>query len=132
MHNSDDQFEAYLRKFRPVVPDPLPTVEYSRESRRSWKLAVSILAVASMVLVGVFLLKVRTPQTMVPVISQVVSGEAGPPSGPLTQQKANEWLARASSFTTAVDDLAFRNQTNSIQPGKQSAVAVLSKRWTQL
>lgn len=132
MHNPDDEFEAYLKRFQPMIPDPLPALEHTREVRRLPRLAASIAAVAVIAIVGVLALRVQRPRVVVPVATNLESSDMRPPMGPLTQQKTNEWLARAPSFKTAVDQLGFRPETNPIQQGKQSAVAVLSEERIKL
>lgn len=132
MHNPDDQFEAYLKRFQPLIPEPLPALEHTRVVRRLLRLAGSIAAVAVMTIVGVLVWRVQRPQVVVPVVTNLESSDMRPPTGPLTLQNTNEWLARAPSFKTAVDHLGFRPETSSIQQGKQSAVAVLSEERIKL
>lgn len=132
MHNPDDQFEAYLKRFKPVMPDPLPGLERTREVHRLPRLAASIAAVALIAIVGVLALRVQRPRVVVPVATNLESSDMRPPTGPLTQQNTNEWLARAPSFKTAVDHLGFRPESNPIEQGKQSAVAVLSEERIKL
>lgn len=127
MHNPDDKFEAYLKRFQPLIPDPLPSLEHTREVRRWPRLAGAIAAVAVMTIVGVFAWRVQRSQVVVPVVTKLESSDMRPPMGPLIQQNANEWLARAPSFKTAVDHLGFYPKTGSIQQGKQSAVAVMNR-----
>jgi hypothetical protein len=132
VHHPDDQIEAYLKKFQPVIPDPLPGLEHTRELRRLPRLPAWIAALAVLTIVGVLALRVRDPKTDVPRVSRALPSEAGVPLGPLTQQKANEWLVRTPSLNAAVDDLAFRYQNSALQPGEQSAVAVLSEERIKL
>ena len=132
MHNPDDQFEAYLKRFQPVIPDPLPALEHTREVRRLPRLAAWIAAAAVMAIVGVLALRVHSPQVVVPAVTNLESSDMRPPTGPLTQQNTNEWLARAPSFKTAVDALGFRPETNPIQQGRKSAIAVLGEERIKL
>jgi hypothetical protein len=132
VHNPDDQFEAYLKRFQPLIPDPLPALEHTRVVRRLPWLAGSIAAVALMTIGGVLVWRVESPQVVVPVVTKLESSDMRPPIGPLTQQNTNEWLVRAPSFKTAIDHLGFRPETSSIQQGKQSAVAVLSEERIKL
>lgn len=85
-----------------------------------------------MTIVGVLAWRVHRLQVVVPVVTNLGSTDMRPPMGPLIQQHANEWLARAPSFKTAVDHLGFHPKTGSIQQGKQSAVAVLSEERIKL
>ena len=124
MHNPDDQFEAHLKRFQPLIPDPLPVLEHTRAVRR---LAVWIAVVAVMAAVGVLVLRIHKPEVVSPVVTVSDSSNVRPSVRPLTQRNANEWLARSPSFKTAVDRLEVRSESNLIQPGKQSAVAALSE-----
>ena len=132
MHNPDDQFEAYLKRFQPLLPDPLPAPEHTRVVRRLPRLAGWIAGVAVMTIVGVLALRVYRPQVVIPAVTNLESSDMRPPMGPLTQQNTNEWLVRAPSFKTAVDHLGFRPETSSIQQDKQSAVAALSEERIKL
>ena len=132
MHNPDDQFETYLKRFQPVIPDPLPALENTRRVRRLPRLAASIAVIAIITIAGVIALRVQTARVVVPVVTNFESSDLHPPTGPLTQQNANQWLARAPSFKAAVDNLGLRSQTSPIEPGKQSAVAVLSEERIKL
>jgi len=64
-------------------------------------------------------------------------GNAEPPSffqdsQPLTMRSANALMAKAPSFKTMVDDMAFRSQTVPLPKGKRSAVGVLGKEKIKL
>lgn len=61
MHNPDDQFEAYLKRFQPLIPDPLQAFEHTPLVRRLARLAGSIAAVAVLTIVGVLTWRVQTP-----------------------------------------------------------------------
>ena len=120
MHNPDDKFEAYLKRFQPLIPT-LAAIEHTRVARRLPRLAVWIAAVAVMTIVGV-LLRLQRPQIAVPVVTNLESSDMCLPTGPLTQQNTNEWLTRAPSFKTAVDQLGFRprNQLDSAGQAERS------------
>ena len=129
----DERFEAYLKQFRPLVPEPLPMVERSHRARRrfapgAWAAA----AVAVLVLVALTL-HIRTNRA--PVTETI--GNAGNPehlqdSQPLTMRSANALMAKTPSFKAMVDDMAFRSQTVPLPKGKRSAVAVLRKEKIKL
>ena len=126
--HDDEQFEAYLKRFHPIAPEPVPTLSVGHSSRRSPSLGIWLVAVAAILVIGAVILHVRSSRI---VVSNTASGaavsERHAPSEPLTMRSANAWLATAPSFKAAVDDLAFRSQTSPLPQGKQSAVAVLSK-----
>lgn len=129
----DEQFEAYLRRFHPIAPEPVPTVSVSPSSRRSLSLGTRLAAVAAILVIGAVILHIRSNRVVVSnTAGDAAIAERHAPSEPLTMRSANAWLATAPSFKAAVDDLAFRSQTSSLPQGKQSAVAVLSKEKIRL
>lgn len=130
----DEQFEAYLKRFQPIVAEPIrrPGAGHSSlnsPSREIWLVAVAVL----LVVIGTIILHVRSSRFFVSnTASDIAVAERHAPSEPLTMRSANAWLATAPSFKAAVDDLAFRSQTGGLPQGKQSAVAVLSKEKIRL
>jgi hypothetical protein len=129
----DEQFEAYLKRFHPIAPEPVPTLSVGHVSRRSPPLGIWLAAVAAILVIGAVILHVRSSRIVVSnTASDAAVSERHAPSEPLTMRSANAWLATAPSFKAAVDDLAFRSQTSPLPQGKQSAVAVLSKEKIRL
>ena len=129
----DEQFEAYLKRFHPIAPEPVPTLSVGHSSRRSPPLGIWLAAVAAILVIGAVILHVRSSRIVVSnTASDAAVSERHAPSEPLTMRSANAWLATAPSFKAAVDDLAFRSQTSPLPQGKQSAVAVLSKEKIRL
>jgi hypothetical protein len=129
----DEQFEAYLKRFHPIAPEPVPTLSVGHSSRRSPSLGIWLAAVAAILVIGAVTLHIRSSRIVVSnTASDAAVAERHAPSQPLTMRSANAWLATAPSFKAAVDDLAFRSQTSPLPQGKQSAVAVLSKEKIRL
>ncbi len=129
----DEQFEAYLKRFHPIAPEPVPTLSVGDSSRRSHPLGIWLAAVAAILVIGAITLHIRSSRIVVSnTASYAAVAERHAPSEPLTMRSANAWLATAPSFKAAVDDLAFRSQTSPLPQGKQSAVAVLSKEKIRL
>jgi len=129
----DEPFEAYLKRFHPVAPEPVPTFSVGHSSRRSSPRRIWLVAVAAILVMGAVILQVRSSRNVVSnTASDPAVSERHAPSEPLTMRSANAWLATAPSFKAAVDDLAFRSQTSPLPKGKQSAVAVLSKEKIRL
>jgi hypothetical protein len=129
----DKQFEAYLRRFDPIAPEPFPAIRVGDVSRRSLSLGIWLAAIAAILVIGAIILRVRGSRVVIPNTARdVASAERPAPAGPLTVRTANDWLLTAPSFKAAVDGLAFRSQTRPLPPGKQSAVAVLSKEKIRL
>jgi hypothetical protein len=129
----DEQFEAYLKRFHPIAPEPVPTLSVGHSSRRSPLLGIWLAAAAAILVIGAGILHIRSSRIVVSnTASDAAVAERHAPSEPLTMRSANAWLATAPSFKAAVDDLAFRSQTSPLPQGKQSAVAVLSKEKIRL
>jgi hypothetical protein len=129
----DEQFEAYLKRFHPIAPEPVPTLSVSHSSRRSLSLGTWLATVAAILVVGAVILHIRNNRVVVSnTPGDAAIAERHAPSEPLTMRSANAWLATAPSFKAAVDGLAFRSQTSLLPQGKQSAVAVLSKEKIRL
>jgi len=130
----DERFEVYLKQFRPVVPEPLPTVEPGHRTRRTFVLGAWAVAAAAILVIGALTLHIRTNGH---THRALVAETAGNPerlqdSRPLTMRSANALMARAPSFKSMVDDMAFRSQTVPLPKGKRSAVAALSKEKIKL
>jgi hypothetical protein len=131
----DEQFELYLKRFDPIAPEPIPMLRIDVASRRPFGLAAGLAALAAILVVGIILVWHVRSSSRVAVSStarDAAPAERHAPLEPLTTRSATAWLTAAPSFKTAIDDLAFRPQTNSIPQDKQSAVALLSKETIKL
>lgn len=115
----DEQLERYLKKFRPVAPEPLQIEKQLSRSRRPFLVVAWATACAASLLL-VFLWWHR------PKPAQPVSAPQVAASQTLTLGRANALLDHAPSLKEACDELSFQLRPAS-QPGKQSALAVLSK-----
>jgi hypothetical protein len=128
----DERFEAYLKQFRPLVPDPLPRGEPGRPSRhslvlRAWLAAVAILLIAA---IG---LRIRSNRVAAPETgSDAAIAERSIPPLRLTMRSANALLATAPSYKAAVDTLAFQPREAPLAPGQISAITVLRKERIKL
>lgn len=127
----DERLEAYLKQFRPLVPDPLPALE---SGHRAWGRFVfwGGAAAAVAILVGAATLHIHRERSSV-----AETASSPPPNGPtdsqpLTMRSANALMVKAPSFKALVDDMAFRSATAPLPKGKLSAVAVLSKEKSKL
>ena len=122
-----EQFEKYLRQFKPLAADPLPMGQRRPALARFWLYFVPAAAATAVLLVLLFTLRGRTK----PVIAPLARGSAGSQelatSQPLTLQQANELLAHAPSFSAALDNVAFQRQRRKLPQGSLSALAALSK-----
>jgi len=128
----DEKFEVYLKRFDPIAPEPIPTLRLGYASRRSFRLSALLVASAATFLVGVVFLLNRGGRTVIPnTLRDVTSAARREPLEPLTIRSANIVLTTAPSFKAAIDELAFRSQSESI-PNSQSAIAVLSKEKIKL
>ena len=129
----DERFEAYLKQFRPCVPEPLPAVEPRHRARRVFILGAWATAAVAILVLGALTLHIHTNRVRV---AETI-GNAGTPeffqdSQPLTMRSANALMAKAPSFKAMVDDMAFRSQTVPLPKGKRSAVGVLGKEKIKL
>lgn len=123
----DEQFEKYLKQFRPVMPEPLTVKEKVRTRPRPLVIAAWAAVAAILVIV---MLSIRFYQRPSPVQeagtgSPRVEPLNGPP--PLTIASANALLSGAPSFKAAVESVVFRSGAEPVAEGKHSALALLSK-----
>ena len=116
----DEQFERYLKEFRPLAPESLQIQKRPSRARRPFVVTMWASACAASVLLA-FLLWHR-PKPPQPASAPQL---AGSPS--LTIGRANALLVHAPSLKEAFDDLSFQPQPVSQPEGKQSALAALSK-----
>ena len=126
----DERFEVYLKQFRPLVPEPLPTVGLGHQARRTFVLWAWITAAAAILVIGGLTLHIRSNRAR--IIERVGNSERFMDDRPLTIRTANVLLAKAPSFKAMVDDMAFRSQTIPVPKGKRSAIAVLGKEKIKL
>ncbi len=98
----DEQFERYLKEFRPVAPESLQIQEQPSPARPHF--AYLAWAAACVALLLVFVLWHR-----------------------LTIGRANALLVHAPSLREAFNELSFQPQPASQPEGKKSALAALSK-----
>jgi hypothetical protein len=122
--HDEEQFERYLKQFRPLAPDALPT-EKHRSARSTFVLAAWA-AVAAVVIIALLILYPRLQQSSPrdDAVQWVGETSAETPQS-LTIRSANALLTHAPSFKAAVDALAVPAHT--LFDGKQSAFDVLSK-----
>ena len=116
----DQQFEQYLKEFRPLAPESLQMAKQPSPVRRRLTYLGWAAACAASLLLA-FLLWHR-PKPSPPAIAPQL---ARSPS--LTIGHANALLVHAPSLKEAFDDLSFHPQPASQPEGKQSAFAVLSE-----
>jgi hypothetical protein len=129
----DEQFELYLKQFDPIALEPMLRIDIA--SRRPFGLGTELAAFAAIFILGIILVwHVRSSSRVVvsSTVRDAVSAERHAPLEPLTMRTASAWLTAAPSFKAAIDDLAFRSQSNPMPQDKQSAVAVLSKEKIKL
>jgi cytoskeletal protein RodZ len=116
----DEQFESYLKAFRPLPPESLQIEKRPNRARRPFVLTMWVAACATSLLLAILWwhgLKPAQP----PSVPELVSPQS------LTIGRANALLVHAPSLKEAFDDLSFQPQPASQPEGKQSALAVLSR-----
>lgn len=124
----DERFEAYLKQFSPLVPEPLPAVGPRHRTQRMFVLGAWAATAAAILVLGALIVHVRTNRARVTeTVRNVGNPEHIQAGQPLTMRSANALMARSPSFKAMVDDLAFRSQTVPLPKGKRSAIAVLGK-----
>lgn len=124
----DEQFEKYLKQFRPVAPEALPMKEQVR-ARRHPLLFAAWAAVAAAILLSVMVpvFQHRPPHRPGEIRTSRPGVEELSNPQPLTIAKANALLAEAPSFKAAVDNMAFQSESKPISQGRYSALALLSE-----
>jgi hypothetical protein len=121
----DDQFERYLRQFRPIAAEPLPVA--SRRPARLWLWSLAATAALALIIAAVLAISFRRKPAVPaasersPAIQQLTIAR------PLTLSRANDLLAGAPSFEAAMDGLAFQSERIQVAPGRQSALEALGK-----
>jgi hypothetical protein len=129
----DEQFEKYLKQFRPVAPEALAVKEQVRARRRQLLFAAWA-AVAAAILAAV-MVSLRFYHRPLPVRETAGGGssvERLVNPQPLTIRSANALLAIAPSFKAAVESVAFQHESRPLSEGRHSALAVLSKEESKL
>lgn len=128
----EKQFEAYLKRFRPLVPEPLQMKRHAKVSRRAFVLAWSTAAAAVVLAAAGLAVHVRMDRTRSSrTIEHVLPAGRLVRAQPLTIRSANASLASSSSFKAAIDGMAFREGTP-LPKDKRSALAVLSEEKSKL
>ena len=124
----EERFEAYLKQFTPLAPEPLLIERHVRATRRSFALAAWAGAAVAIVVVAFFALhsragRPRSGQAMESLsrTEQLVRAQ------PLTIRSANALLAPAPSFKAAFDEIAFQPQAAPASKDQRSALAELAK-----
>ena len=127
----DEQFEKYLKQFRPMAPDALPVKKQVRARRpllfAAWAAVAAAILVAAMVSVFLHWPRHRPGEV---IKSRAGVEELNAPQ-PLTIAKANALLAEAPSFKAAIDNMAFQSESKPISEGRYSALALLSEEETK-
>jgi hypothetical protein len=123
----DEQFERYLKQFRPLAPGPLPASSRQPASRRPFAFATWAMAGAAFVIVAILIFQLW-PRP-VPQFDAAILTAAEQPANqqPLTLATANALLAKSPSVGAAFDQITFHSQSTQLAKGKQSALAVLSQ-----
>lgn len=116
----DEQFERYLKEFRPLDPESLRFEKRPSRTRRPFAWTVWAAACAASLLLA-FLLWHRAKPAQPPSAPQLAGSQS------LTIGRANGLLVRAPSLKEAFNQLSFQQHPAAQPAGKQSALAVLSK-----
>ena len=126
-HGSDEQFEIYLKQYRPLAPPPL--VRGWGDATRGRHVFAALVAVAAAILVGAILTSHRRARPNLPAqgAPPLESTEPTTNPGSLTLGGANALFAHAESLEAALDRLTMQSRDIEVPEGKQSAFAVLGQ-----
>ncbi len=130
--DNDEQFERYLKQFRPLIPESLPSEKHGGATRGPFAFAAWA-ATAAVLLTAWLTMRPRPKPTPLPYeTASLAAVEQLTNPQPLTIGSANALLARAASFKAAFDQLAFQPQATQLSKGTHSALAALSKENARL
>lgn len=126
---NDEQFEAYLKKFRPLAPSPLREARSYRTRRLS---AIAKWALASAATIAAVALGFHLRSRVTHVPENAGGGIAAIGKGPipqaLTMRGAADLLESTGSLEAALDDVAFQPRVIPIAKEKsRSALAARSE-----
>jgi len=122
----DDQFEAYLRQFRPQPPEQL-LLEMRERSLGRLHALKTWAAVAALVIAALLIQYLRArPSSQPDDPAQRATFAYVENPGPLTIQSARALLMEAPSFDAALNAVAISSHSSSFS-GKQSTVNALSE-----
>lgn len=120
----EDRFEAYLKAFQPLRPDPLPEFRAKRARVRfpfAWAAAAALGGL--ILLAGMHDWQVKNGG----VPHRVAIAPHVTQPGPLTLRDINSLLAKADSLKAGLDAVTWKNRKVQVGPGQQSALAVLGE-----
>jgi hypothetical protein len=129
----DEQFEAYLKGFRPLLPDALPVRELMPERHRQphFILAAAALGTVATLLLAVASFRILSHHSP-SLAGHFRSVQGFVPGQPLTLRDANSLLATAPSYKFAMDELASPRQSSTVPKEKESALATLAREKIKL
>lgn len=123
----EQQFESYLKGFRPIAPESLQVGFHPRARRRRLAWTAWATACAACLVLAVLVFSHRGNPTRPSPGGNPSSVSQFANSRPLTLGRANALLAEVPSLKEAVDQLSFQPQPSPQSQGKQSALAALGK-----
>ena len=121
----DEQFERYLKQFRPIVADPLPVP--SRRPVRFWLWSLAATAALVLIIAVVLAIRLRRKPAAPALTERSPAVEQLTRAQPLTLRRANDVLGHARSFEAAMDGLAFQSERIQLPAGSESALETLGK-----
>jgi hypothetical protein len=129
----NEQFERYLREFRPVIPDALCLEGHVRNKKPYHFLASTAAAAAVFIVLIVFIWSHAETNHSAKVIQDPI--EANKPvdaTRPFSLGDANTLLAGTPSFKEAIEALTWQAKPSNVSSGARSVLDVLSKEDAKL
>jgi len=128
VNREDEQFESYLKRFRPVAPQPLPAKKHLTKFRRPFAIAAGVAAALAATLIVVLLLSrsrdhaLRTGANSPAASGAIANAEQATIAAPALTKLA---LENPEAFDALMTERLQRQMP--LMKGEQSALRVLAK-----
>jgi hypothetical protein len=123
-----ERFESYLKRFRPISAEPLPSASVFRQV--SWFRVGALASALTIVVLTISSSRFSQDSRSDSLRKPDNSGQGI--RRPLTLRDANSLLAKSSSFKVAIDQVARSSGTPTLASRERSALAELSKEKDKL
>lgn len=128
----DEQFEQYLKQFRPLEAEPM-RIKNARHTQHRFVTAAWAMAIAAVLAVAVLAIHTGPEHVRSAHHVEALSDVERPANPePLTVHSTNAFLARAPSLDEVVGQVIVQSQPVPIPEGEHSALNVLGKEDPEL